>query len=272
MNRLSGILKPFMPILAAVYGFMIIYVTAMPMANGNETLGREVLTWLLTLAAIALTYLLVHRGEPRVFPEAKLFSLKFPAISVAAGLLLIAPLWNIAEGYTVYGLTSLISTVQMEPIAYTPDELREDLQASVHAVLLAPVLEELCYRQLAISPFRRRWVQVVVCVLMALLFGVVHVRNFLGAFLSAIIYGLVFIWTRNIWYAVILHAGHNLTAMLLAVYCMLDLGEIQMSKTPVIILPDTKVIVVAIALAAIGLFMLRTVKRNEHIDFIWKPS
>ncbi len=257
MSRFSCILKPFMPILAAVYGFVMIYVTALPMANGNESFGREVLTWLLTLVAIALTYVLVHRAEPRVFPEAKQFSLKLPTLAVAIGLLLITPLWNVVEGYAVYGFTSLISTVQTEPITYTPDELREDLLASVHAVLLAPVLEELCYRQLAISAFQRRWVQVVVCVLMALLFGIVHVRNFLGAFLSAMCYGLVFIWTRNIWYAVILHAGHNLTATLLAVYCVLDLGEIQMARTPVIILPDTKVIVVAMVLAVTGLFVLK---------------
>ena len=265
MNRFRYILKPFMPILAAVYGFMMIYVTALPMANGNETLGREVLTWLLTLAAIALTYTLVHRVEPKVFPEAKQFSLKLPSLFVAIGLLLITPLWNITEGFTVFGLTSLISTVQMEPIAYTPDELREDLLSSVHAVLLAPVLEELCYRQLAISSFQRRWVQVVVCVLMALLFGIVHVRNFLGAFLSAMFYSLVFIWTRNIWYAVVLHAGHNLTATLLAVYCMLDLGEIQMSKTPVIFLPDTKVIIASLILAVAGGFLL-TKTKDEGSD------
>ena len=99
-----------------------------------------------------------------------------------------APLCRVLEVYIVYGLTSLIHTVQMEPITYTSDELREDLLASVHAVLLAPVLEELCYRQLSISPFRRRWVQVVVCVLMALLFGIVHVRNFLGASLAAMLF------------------------------------------------------------------------------------
>lgn len=145
----------------------------------------------------------------------------------------------------------------MEPIAYTPDELSEDLQASIHAVLLAPVLEELCYRQLAISPFQRRWVQVVVCVLMALLFGIVHVRNFPGAFLSAMFYGLVFIWTRNIWYAVILHAGHNLTATLLAIYCALDFGEIQMSKMPVFILPNTKIVVATMVLAVIGIIILK---------------
>ena len=133
MSRLSNILKPIMPILAAVYGFMLIYMTALPMADGNETLDRQVLSWGFTLLAIALTYLLVNRGEQEVFPEAKQFSLKLPKPTIGLGLLLLAPLWCVAEGYVVYGLTSLIHTVQMEPITYTSDELREDLLASVHA-------------------------------------------------------------------------------------------------------------------------------------------
>ena len=185
--------------------------------------------------------------------------------AVLLGVLLLAPLWGVAEGYIVYGLTSLIHPVQLEPTTYTPDELREDLLASVHAVLLAPVLEELCYRQLAISPFRRRGAQILVCVVMALLFGILHVRNFLGASIDAMLYGLVFIWTRNIWYAVLLHVGHNLMATLLAVYCMLGLGEIQMSKMPVIILPDTKVVVAAVALAIIGVVLWRD-KRTKCED------
>jgi membrane protease YdiL (CAAX protease family) len=47
---------------------------------------------------------------------------------------------------------------------------------------------------------------------MAVLFGILHVRNFPGAFFAAMVYGLVFIWSRNIWYGIALHAGHNLTA------------------------------------------------------------
>ena len=286
-SGLRRFLKPFMPILAAVYGFILIYITALPMADGNDSFGREVLVWLLTMVAIVLTYVLVRRVEPRVFPEAKQFSLKLPMPAAvltfgratsrsdklmqasltsrligALGLLLLAPLWGVAEGYIVYGLTSLIHSVQMEPITYTPDELREDLLASVHAVLLAPVLEELCYRQMAISPFQRRGAQIIVCIVMALLFGILHVRNFLGASIDAMLYGLVFIWTRNIWYAVILHVGHNLMATLLAVYCMLGLGEIQMSKTPVIILPDTKVVVAAVVLAVIGLGVIYKLRNS----------
>lgn len=257
MNKATSILKPLMPILSAAYGVAIIYVTALPIAGDNPSIVGEMLTWLITLAGIALTLFLVHRIEPKLFPAARQFPLKLPKVSVFVGLLLIAPLWLVAEEYIVYGITSLVHTVQMKPLTYTTAELREDLLSSVHAVLLAPVLEELCFRQMAISPFRRRGAQVAVCVVMAILFGMLHVRNFPGAFISAMIYGLVFIWSRNIWYSVTLHAGSNLVATLLAVYCWLQPGVMQMASTPVIILPDMKVIIASLFLGIAGLFLLK---------------
>ena len=256
MNRLPGILKPLMPIIAAVYGFAIIFVTALPMSS-NASVGGELLSMLLTLAGIGLTLFLVKRVEPKWFTSVRQFTLKIPKWPIIIGLFLIAPLWLVAEGYLVYGLTSLFHTVQLETLTYTTSELREDLIASIHAVLLAPVLEELCFRQMAISPFRRRWAQIAVCVVMGVLFGLLHVRNFPGAFLSAMVYGLVFIWSRNIWYGIVLHAGHNLTATLLALYCWLELGDIQMAKVPVIFLVDAKVIVGNIILAAVGVLLIR---------------
>lgn len=256
MNKAASLLKPLMPVLSAAYGFAIIYVTALPVAGGQTVVG-ELLTWLLTLAGIALTLQLVHRVEPKLFPAAGLFPLKMPKVSVFVGLLLIAPLWLVAEEYIVYGITSLAHAVQMKPLTYTTAELREDLLSSVHAVLLAPLLEELCFRQMAISPFRRRGAQIAVCVVMAILFGMLHVRNFPGAFISALLYGLVFIWSRNIWYSVALHAESNLTATLLAIYCWLQLGDMQMTSTPVIILPDTKVIIASLFLAITGVLLLK---------------
>jgi membrane protease YdiL (CAAX protease family) len=257
MKKFATILKPLMPVLAAAYGLGIIYLTALPMADGDESLGSQVLCWIITLGAIALTFFIVKRVEPKVFPEARQFSMKWPIFPVVAGLLLMAPLWSVVQGYLVYGFTSLINTVRLEPIAFTPDEIREDLLASVHAVLLAPVLEELCYRQLAISPFRRRGAQIAVCMVMALLFGILHVRNFFGSFLAATLFGLVFVWSRNIWYAVLLHAGSNLTATLVGVYCVFGLGEVQMSKIPVIFMPDAKFSIACVVLAIAGLFLLK---------------
>ncbi|MBR6140815.1 MAG: CPBP family intramembrane metalloprotease [Bacteroidaceae bacterium] len=262
MNKAASHLKPLIPILSAVYGVAIIYVTALPIADENPTFFDELLTWLITLAGIVLTLFLVHRVEPELFPEARQFSLKLPKTVIFVGLLLIAPLFLVAKEYIVYGITSLVHTVQMEPLAFTTAELREDLLSSVHAVLLAPLLEELCFRQMAISPFRRRGTQIVVCLIMAILFGLLHVRNFPGAFIGALFYGLIFIWSRNIWYSVVLHAGVNLTATLLAVYSWLQLGDMQMTKIPVIILPDLKVFIASLLLAIAGVFLLRK-KRPE---------
>ena len=257
MSRIASIIKPLLPILSAVYGLALIYLTALPLADGEGSLANEAVTWILTLAAIMLTAFVIIPFERKVYPESRQFSLKSPALTVVAGLLLIAPLWLVTQEAVAYGLTSLVHSVQTELLVYTSDELREDMLASVHAVFLAPILEELCYRQLAISPFRRRGPQILVCVIMAVLFGFLHVRNFVGASLAALLFGLVFIWSRNIWYAILLHAGSNLTATLFAVYSGLGFGEIQTCKIPVIFLPDMKVVVASLLLAVTGVMLLR---------------
>ena len=257
MSKIATIIKPLLPILSAAYGLALIYLTALPLADGDGSLAHEALAWFLTLGAILLTVIVVILIERKVYPQSRQFSLKPPSLTVAAGLILIAPLWLMTQEVIVYGLTSLLHSVQLEALVYSSDELREDLLASVHAVFLAPVLEELCYRQLAISPFSRRRTQIIVCVIMAVLFGFLHVRNFMGASLAALFFGLVFIWSRNIWYAVLLHAGSNLTATLLAIYSCLGFGEIQTCKVPVILLPDMKVFIACLLLAVAGVLLLK---------------
>jgi hypothetical protein len=56
---------------------------------------------------------------------------------------------------------------------------------------------------------------------------------------------------------VTLHAGSNLAATILAVYCWLGLGEMQMTRIPVIILPDMKVFIVSLLLAIAGVLLLK---------------
>ena len=90
---------------------------------------------------------------------------------------------------------------------------------------------------------------------MAVLFGILHIRNFMGASFAALLFGLVYIWSRNVWYAILLHAGSNLTATLLALYS--TFGEVQMCKIPVIFLPDWKVFVASFLLAILGVVLLK---------------
>lgn len=257
MSKVAIVIKPLLSILSAVFGLALIYLTALPTANGEGVLANEVVGWILTMAAIMLTLFVVIPIERKVYPESRQFSLQPPTLTVAAGLILIAPLWLVTQQAVVYGLTSLVHSVQTELLTYSADELREDLLSCVHAVFLAPILEELCYRQLAISPFSRRKTQIIVCVIMAVLFGILHVRNFMGASLAALLFGLVFIWSRNIWYAILLHAGSNLTATLFALYSYFGFGEIQICKTPVIFLPDIKVLIASLLLAITGVVLLK---------------
>ena len=244
-----------MPIIATAVGFTLIYVSAIPMPYEGQSIGGELLSWLLTLVAIALALFIVFNVEPKVFLESNEFPLKRPVFKVIAGILLVAPLFFLVQEYIVYGLASLSDNFQMDTLTFSAEELREDLFSSIHAVLLAPVLEELCFRQMAISPFRRRGARVVVCIVMALLFGMLHIRNFAGSAFGALAFGLVFIFSRNVWYSVALHAGSNLVATLLAIYCWLDIGEVEISHLPVIMIPDIRVFIASSILAAFGIYL-----------------
>ena len=255
MSIFPKVLKPLMPIIATAVGFSLVYVTSLPMPDEGQSIGGELLSWLLTLVAIVLALFIVFNVESKVFPESAEFPLMRPDFKVIAGILLIAPLFFLVQEHIVYGLASLSGNLQMEPLTYSAEELREDLFSSIHAVLLAPILEELCFRQMAISPFRRRGARVVVCIVMALLFGMLHIRNFAGSAFGALAFGFVFVFSRNIWYSVALHAGNNLMATLLAIYCWLDLGEIKMSHLPVIMIPDIKVLIASIIFAAFGAYL-----------------
>ena len=65
MNKAVSLLKILMPIISAAYGMAIIYLTALPLSGDNPGFGSEMLTWLITLAGIALTLFLVQRGPSR---------------------------------------------------------------------------------------------------------------------------------------------------------------------------------------------------------------
>ena len=51
MSKIATVIKPLMPILSALYGFAIIYVTALPVAGDNPTFVDESLTWLMVVIA-----------------------------------------------------------------------------------------------------------------------------------------------------------------------------------------------------------------------------
>lgn len=81
-----------MPIIATAFGFALIYVTSLPMPDEGQSIGGELLSFLLTLAAIMLALFIIFKVEPKVFPESAEFPLKRPDFKVIAGILLRAML------------------------------------------------------------------------------------------------------------------------------------------------------------------------------------
>ena len=78
MNKVASLFKPLMPLLSAVYGLGVIYITALPVDGNHPTFVGEMLTWLITLVGIAMTLYLVQYVEPKVFPAAEQLSGRQP--------------------------------------------------------------------------------------------------------------------------------------------------------------------------------------------------
>ena len=83
--------------------------------------------------------------------------------------------------------------------------------------LLAPFLEEIVFRHVLCYRFRSKpALCAIMCILSAFLFGAVHLRNFDGNLLNtvpymviALLYNLIYLFTKNIWYSLSTHFLFN---------------------------------------------------------------
>lgn len=86
------------------------------------------------------------------------------------------------------------------------------------AVVFAPVVEELLFRKFMLD--RLSGFHPMTAILFtALLFGLAHanLRQFIGAFFSGFLFGIIYYHTQNIWYTILLHAATNALAVLSSV-------------------------------------------------------
>lgn len=83
--------------------------------------------------------------------------------------------------------------------------------------VLAPVTEEVVFRHVLFYSFReKRFLYVLMCFVSAFLFGAIHYNNFGGNLLLtvpymvvALLYNLVYHFTGNIWYTIVIHTAFN---------------------------------------------------------------
>lgn len=79
-------------------------------------------------------------------------------------------------------------------------------------VFIAPIFEELCMRGIILEQLSRRYKPIISITVSALLFAIMHlnVSQGVNAFLLGIIFGLVYLKTRNLIITILLHGLNNL--------------------------------------------------------------
>lgn len=243
------ILKFFMPLLACVSGFALMYGCALVMGE-DKTPVRFLTGIAVEIVLLALTLWVIRKPLARLFPQVGAYPLRCPHWSVLVMIFLVTPLWCILKGKLLYVLQP---AVEMQPIVYTSEELRADLMLCLSGVVVGPVFEEMYFRFLPLAAYKHRAAQVIVGLLVAVFFGLLHTTNMLGSFVDALIFMLVFVFTRQIGISIALHSCINLWAVLFCIMVYFGLLDIQHSSLPVIwLIGDNGTLAAAAVIAVIG--------------------
>ncbi len=91
------------------------------------------------------------------------------------------------------------------------------LMIILSVIILGPIIEEIIFRGLVINELKGKMPLIIVIIIQALIFGVIH-GNWLQIAYAAIIgilLGFVAIWTRSVWPSVLIHISMNGTPLLI---------------------------------------------------------
>ena len=257
MNKEHKVLKFFMPMLACIYGLSLSLLCASVNKQEEFVLYRSLLSNLLEIVVIIVTVLLIKKVLPKVFPWVKEYKMVIPPAYVLIAIFLIVPLWVIVKYKLVYIMASSVGNVDLQTVVYTTSELKEDLVRGISAFFLAPVYEELSFRYLALSAFKKKKSQIIFGCLVALFFGVLHLSNFMGAFMDAFIYMLLFVFTKNIVLCIWTHCCWNVITMVFCIMSYLGVWEISQSSYPTVIkVENISATIISCILAIIGIVIM----------------
>uniref|UniRef100_UPI00405789F4 CPBP family intramembrane glutamic endopeptidase n=1 Tax=Acetatifactor sp. TaxID=1872090 RepID=UPI00405789F4 len=257
MKKEHKVLKFFMPMLACIYGLALSLLCASVNMQEEFVLYRSLLSKLLEIVAIIVTVLLIKKVLPKVFPQVKEYKMVMPPVYVLVAIFLIVPLWIIVKYKLIYIVTSCIGNVDLQTVVYSASELKEDLVACISAFFLAPVYEELSFRYLALSAFKKKSSQIIFGCFVALFFGILHMSNYIGAFMDAIIFMLLFVLTKNIVLSIWTHCCYNIMVMVFSIMSYLGVWEISKSSYPTVIrVENISATIISCILAIIGIVIM----------------
>lgn len=134
---------------------------------------------------------------------------------------------------------------------------------SISSIVFAPILEEMVFRFLLISPFTTIPGKVYAVLISSTIFGFLHgYENFIETTIIGIIFSLIFLFTQNIIFSIITHIMINFTVTLSIVGYINNIKGITMYSNHNSIHISPNIFLIFLILSILGLFFLFTEKQK----------
>ena len=203
---------------------------------------------LVEIVALVGIFVLWVKVLPRVFPGANDF--RFRKLTAYKEMMYLGI--ALLSLVSVYRLLYWIRGGAAVPVIYSRTEFQEEILASIHAILIAPVLEEMCFRIIPASVIKTGKNRIVILAILTVVFALMHPSNILGALVDATIFCILLLVTKNPLASVLCHMFGNLLKTIACVLAYFNVIEIRMAEgRGTIILFNMPVTLITIAIAVV---------------------
>lgn len=258
------ILKLFIPILVTIYIILVSLVIGLIEEKVIAYWYHTLLVVVAYVLVIFATMFLIRKIYYNIFPESKKYSFTFPKMTNILGLLMIAPFYTTIMNRVYIWFYRLMGNAAIKSTHF--ETISEILLFSITAVFLTPVLEELVFRFMTISPYKTRKGKIFSLLSISLLFGFLHFHNsysFIESIMDGLLYGLVFLSTRNIFYSITLHFAHNLYVSIMGILINLNMPGLYLEDKISIIYSNNYWIAIWFIIAILGVFLIKNAKKEK---------
>ncbi|MBP3233387.1 MAG: CPBP family intramembrane metalloprotease [Eubacterium sp.] len=243
-----------------------INVLSMLIVKDKSSFFQVMLGNLAEIAALVGVFVLWTKVLHRVFPSANDFRFRKLTIYQVMMYLGIALLSLVFVYRLLYWIRGGAAHVTLVPVIYSRTEFQEDMLASIHAVLVAPVLEEMCFRIIPVSVIKTGKNRIVLLAILAVVFALMHTSNHLGALVDATVFCILLLVTHNPLASILCHAFGNLLKTIAGVLSYFNVKEVNMVEgrgTIIIFSTPVTLIIFAMAVALILPAVLKAIQKSK---------
>ena len=257
---------PVLGLLLFTYGgfivaeFLIGVVAALVLSEfGFDTRTTAAVSGCIGSILVLILWYLINQPKYRFMPRKGEISGSFKLI-----LIPMLVYWAMIFGFFAYFCKGF---------PFAPIGMREFFMA-----VMAGLVEEVCFREIAVSYMAKRWMSEknipLIAIASGVLFGLTHITNVLGnelidtlyqvvlCILTGVFYAAIYLRKGNVWVLCLFHSVHDILTF------MASAGVTAKGVTEI---PDwylTFVVAIEFVLCLYGFFLIRKAKRQEIID-LW---